>query len=162
MLGQLPSACKNALILFRAIPILILLLIITERSPAQIMYQNVTNKKIALGSGWAEAPRGALGHWITIDKKRIANYQCVVPSTWNHSPMDDNSNYGAAEQTLVGDTISLANTDSTIVDILRYLHPYDFCIACAVHVVKPDGSTIAKFKMETDGKVTKFPHDAEI
>jgi coenzyme F420-reducing hydrogenase alpha subunit len=42
------------------------------------------------------------------------------------------------------------------------MHTYDFCIACAVHMVKPDGSTIAKFKMETDGKVTILPHDAEI
>jgi hydrogenase large subunit len=119
-------------------------------------------KKIALGSGWAEAPRGALGHWITIDKKRIANYQCVVPTTWNHSPMDGLNQRGAAESALVGDAISVADTDATIVDILRYLHAYDFCIACAVHMVRPDGSTIAKVKMDLDGKVTKLPNDAEI
>jgi hydrogenase large subunit len=119
-------------------------------------------KKIVLGAGWAEAPRGALGHWITIDKKRIARYQCVVPTTWNHSPKDDSNSPGAAESALIGDTISAGGSDATILDILRYLHPYDFCIACAVHVVTPDGKSIAKVKMDTDGKVTKLPLDAEI
>jgi hydrogenase large subunit len=120
------------------------------------------------GSGWAEAPRGALGHWISIDKKRIANYQCVVPSTWNHSPRDSNNVPGACEQVLESldsATLTLVNgqgVDGIYVNVLRVLHTYDFCIACAVHVVRPDGSTIVKFKMETDGKVTKLPHDAEI
>jgi hydrogenase large subunit len=119
-------------------------------------------KKIALGSGWAEAPRGALGHWITIDKKRIANYQCVVPTTWNHSPRDSNDLPGAAEQALEGIANVGTGTDTQILNVLRYLHPYDFCIACAVHMIRPDGTTIAKVKMDTDGKVTKLPLDAEI
>jgi hydrogenase large subunit len=119
-------------------------------------------KKIALGSGWAEAPRGALGHWITIDKKRVANYQCVVPTTWNHSPMSTAGANGAAESALIGDSINTATTDAVILDIMRYLHAYDFCIACAVHLVKPDGSTIAKVKWDVDGKVQKLPNDAEI
>jgi hydrogenase large subunit len=120
------------------------------------------------GAGWAEAPRGALGHWIKIENKRIKNYQCVVPSTWNHSPRDSNNNSGACEQVLQGLPVGLVDAllgstnDDLDVNILRVLHTYDFCIACAVHVVKPDGSTILKFKMETDGRVTKLPHDAEI
>jgi hydrogenase large subunit len=124
------------------------------------------------GAGWAEAPRGALGHWISIEKKRIANYQCVVPSTWNHSPRDTAGKPGAAEAVLQGLPSSVVDAylssllnnkkEDLYVTILRVLHTYDFCIACAVHVVKPDGSTIAKFKMETDGRVTKLPHDAEI
>jgi hydrogenase large subunit len=120
------------------------------------------------GSGWAEAPRGALGHWIAIDKKRIANYQCVVPSTWNHSPRDTAGTAGACEQVLQSLSgpllvaLNLQGPDAVYVNILRILHTYDFCIACAVHVVRPDGSTIMKFKMETDGKVTKLPHDAEM
>jgi Ni,Fe-hydrogenase I large subunit len=118
-------------------------------------------KKPKTGSGWAEAPRGALGHWISIDKKRIDAYQCVVPSTWNHSPRDDAGNPGAAESVLEGATLS-GTTDQQVLDVLRLLHPYDFCIACAVHMVRPDGSTIAKVKMDLDGKVTKLPNDAEI
>jgi len=119
------------------------------------------------GAGWAEAPRGALGHWITIENKRIKNYQCVVPSTWNHSPKDTAGVRGPAEQVMVGlgaVAAPLVNngTDDLIITALRVMHTYDFCIACAVHMVRPDGSTIAKFKMETDGRVTKLPHDAEI
>jgi len=115
------------------------------------------------GAGWAEAPRGALGHWISIEKKKITNYQCVVPTTWNHSPMDANSNRGPAEQVIMGLGTAPANlAEDATLTIIRALHTYDFCIACAVHVVRPDGSTISKFKMETDGKVTKLPLDAEI
>jgi hydrogenase large subunit len=116
------------------------------------------------GAGWAEAPRGALGHWISTDKKRIDNYQCVVPSTWNHSPRDDSGILGAAEQVIrnFGALSPSGNTDEAVMNCLRLLHPYDFCIACAVHLVRPDGSTIAKVKMDTDGKVTKLPNDAEI
>jgi hydrogenase large subunit len=123
------------------------------------------------GAGWAEAPRGALGHWITIENKRIKNYQCVVPSTWNHSPKDTAGVNGAAEQVMIGLGVAAAPlvatynpgiNDDLVITALRVMHTYDFCIACAVHMVKPDGSTIAKFKMETDGKVTILPHDAEI
>jgi len=118
------------------------------------------------GAGWAEAPRGALGHWITIENKKIKNYQCVVPSTWNHSPKDSNGLNGAAEQVMIGLGAVAAGyvgvNDDLIITALRVMHTYDFCIACAVHMVKPDGSTIAKFRMETDGKVTILPHDAEI
>jgi hydrogenase large subunit len=122
--------------------------------------------KPKMGAGWAEAPRGALGHWITIEKKRIVNYQCVVPSTWNHSPKHAGVG-GAAEQVVQSvsglvTTIAAAGTDAIYISLLRLMHQWDFCIACAVHVVKPDGSTVLKFKMETDGRVTKLPNDAEI
>jgi len=123
------------------------------------------------GAGWAEAPRGALGHWISIENKRIKNYQCVVPSTWNHSPMDSNGLQGACEQVLTGIGTYAAGyvasynpgvNDDLMITALRILHTYDFCIACAVHMVRPDGSTITKFKMDLDGSVTRLPHDAEI
>jgi len=132
-------------------------------SPVYVYAKLPTKPK--LGAGWAEAPRGALGHWITIEKKKIANYQCVVPSTWNHSPKDDNGLRGAAEQVLTGLPVGIfatATVDDITLTALRALHIWDFCIACAVHIVKADGSTIAKFKMGTDGSVTKLPHDAEI
>jgi len=148
----------------------------TGGDSAGTVFTNLTNPvyvyaklptKPKMGAGWAEAPRGALGHWITIEKKKIANYQCVVPSTWNHSPRDDSGNLGAAEQVVrygLGNLGALAGytLDDAMISFIRVLHTYDFCIACAVHVVKPDGSTVAKFKMDTDGKVTKLPVDAEI
>jgi len=129
------------------------------------IYAKLPNKPKS-GAGWAEAPRGALGHWISIEKKKITNYQCVVPSTWNHSPKDDLGFNGPAEQVInaLAPIINLNtwSSDDVILTLLRVMHTYDFCIACAVHVVKPDGSTVAKFRMETDGRVTKLPHDAEI
>jgi len=109
------------------------------------------------GAGLAEAPRGALGHWITIQSKKIANYQCVVPSTWNCGPRSTSTMLGPAESVLIGLQPSVSgNTNDMIVNIARMLHPYDFCIACAVHVVTPDGKDIAKFEMGLDGKIKKL------
>ncbi len=107
------------------------------------------------GEGLCEAPRGALGHWITIMDKKISRYQCVVPSTWNISPRDDNGKPGAAESALQGIEAG-ANTNDAILNIARMLHPYDFCIACAVHVVSPDGKEIAKVELGTDGKIKRL------
>jgi hydrogenase large subunit len=121
------------------------------------VYKEIPRKQILNGEGLAEAPRGALGHWIKINDRTIANYQCVVPSTWNAGPKDDNGNYGPAESALVGVPAAVgSNANDAIVNIARMLHPYDFCIACAVHVVKPDGNEIAKFKMDLDGGIKKL------
>jgi hydrogenase large subunit len=106
------------------------------------------------GEGLAEAPRGALGHWITIQGKKIANYQCVVPSTWNCCPRGNGNVTGPAESALTGVPASTSiDPNSAICNIARMLHPYDFCIACAVHVVNPEGKEIAKFKMDLDGGI---------
>jgi len=106
------------------------------------------------GQGLAEAPRGALGHWITIQGKKIANYQCVVPTTWNACPKGNGAVRGPAESAMIGIPAAVgANTNDAIVNIARMLHPYDFCIACAVHVVNPEGKEITKFKMDLDGGI---------
>jgi len=107
------------------------------------------------GVGLVEAPRGALGHWITIADKKIFNYQCVVPSTWNASPMDDDNTRGPAEQTLIGASLSGSYGDQ-ILTVLRYLHPFDFCIACAVHLVNADGKELAKVAFDPNGRMTEF------
>jgi hydrogenase large subunit len=91
----------------------------------------------ARGAGYCEAPRGALGHWITIENTKIANYQCVVPTTWNGSPRDAAGNIGAFEAALM-DT-PLADPDRPL-EILRTLHSFDPCLACATHVIAPDGT----------------------
>jgi len=111
-------------------------------------------KATVMGEGLAEAPRGALGHWITIQSKKIGNYQCVVPSTWNACPTG-NAVSGPAEQALLGVNVGTGTNDA-ICNIARMLHPYDFCIACAVHVVTPEGKDIAKFEMGLDGKIKKL------
>ena len=91
----------------------------------------------ARGAGFCEAPRGALGHWITIENTKIANYQCVVPTTWNGSPRDPAGNIGAFEASLM-DT-PLADPEKPL-EILRTIHSFDPCLACSTHVISPDGT----------------------
>lgn len=142
-----------------------------------INYKAVPNE--AKGRGLWEAPRGALGHWISIKGGKIERYQCVVPGTWNWSPRDDNDNLGAGEQALQSGTtwipklnvIQIANAikagwGDTLAGALTALNPkyaginmevtdtgeaansslpllivrsFDPCIACAVHLITPDG-----------------------
>jgi hydrogenase large subunit len=110
-------------------------------------------KQISKGYGLIEVPRGSLGHWIKIEGRKIAKYQCVVPTTWNASPKDAVGNPGPAEASLIGSTVGTNATDQ-IVNILRILHPFDFCIACAVHVVTPEGKEKLKFAIGADGRPT--------
>jgi hydrogenase large subunit len=96
----------------------------------------------ARGVGLMEAPRGALGHRLVIEDGKIANYQAVVPSTWNAGPRDAAGQPGAYEAALVGTRLHDANQP---IEILRTIHSFDPCIACAVHVVAPgqeDGITV--------------------
>ncbi|GAB6062953.1 nickel-dependent hydrogenase large subunit [Deferrisoma palaeochoriense] len=95
-----------------------------------------TPPKDAVGFGLTEAPRGALGHWVEVRGGRIANYQCVVPTTWNAGPRDAAGRRGPYEESLVG--IELADPDQPL-EILRTIHSFDPCIACAVHVLRHDG-----------------------
>jgi hydrogenase large subunit len=110
-------------------------------------------KQISTGYGLIEVPRGSLGHWIKIEGRKIAKYQCVVPTTWNASPKDASGNPGPAEDALIGSTVGTDST-SQVVNILRILHPFDFCIACAVHVVTPEGKDKLKFAIGADGRPT--------
>lgn len=82
------------------------------------------------GFGLTEAPRGALGHWLIIDNYRIKNYQCIVPTTWNCSPRDDNGNPGAVEKALEGTLIADAQQP---IEAGRVVRSFDPCLACAVH-----------------------------
>jgi hydrogenase large subunit len=93
------------------------------------------------GVGITEAPRGALGHWIVIEDGKIANYQAVVPSTWNAGPRDPQGQAGAYEAALQ-DNHQLADAKQPV-EILRTIHSFDPCIACAVHLTDPaDGERI--------------------
>jgi [NiFe] hydrogenase large subunit len=83
------------------------------------------------GVGMSEAPRGALGHWLEVSNGQIGNYQMVVPSTWNFSPRCDADRPGPLEQALEGMAVA---DPSRPVEVLRVVHSYDPCLACAVHV----------------------------
>lgn len=82
------------------------------------------------GEGLTEAPRGALGHWITVSNNKIARYQCVVPSTWNFSPRDQNQQPGPVEAALTGIEV---NENYQGIEAARAVRSFDPCIACAVH-----------------------------
>ncbi len=93
------------------------------------------------GFGFTEAPRGALGHWVHIKDGKIANYQAVVPSTWNASPKDGKGQHGAYEAALLGTPMA---DPKRPVEILRTIHSFDPCLACASHVFGPDGEKLAE------------------
>jgi hydrogenase large subunit len=90
----------------------------------------------AEGWGFHEAPRGALGHWIKIKDKKIVNYQAVVPSTWNAGPRDAQGQTGPYEASLEGTPV--ADPERPL-ELLRTIHSFDPCLACAVHVVDATG-----------------------
>ena len=99
----------------------------------------------ARGVGFMEAPRGGLAHWIVIENRRISNYQAVVPSTWNAGPRDASGQPGAYEAALE-DNHELHDPEQPV-EILRTIHSFDPCIACAVHVTDPDGEELVKVKV---------------
>ncbi|HET9405635.1 MAG TPA: nickel-dependent hydrogenase large subunit [Candidatus Sulfotelmatobacter sp.] len=99
--------------------------------------------KQAQGWGFHEAPRGALGHWVHIEDKKIQNYQCVVPTTWNAGPRDGKGQRGAYEAALLKTPIA---DPERPVEILRTVHSFDPCLACAVHVVDGRGKKYAHIK----------------
>jgi hydrogenase large subunit len=96
------------------------------------------------GVGFGEAPRGALGHWIHIQDSKIANYQAVVPTTWNASPRDPQGNIGAYEAALLGTPMT---DPEQPLEILRTIHSFDPCLACASHIIAPDGQELARVKI---------------
>ncbi len=100
--------------------------------------------KEAMGAGFTEAPRGALGHWIKIKDTKIDNYQCVVPTTWNGGPRDDKGQIGAFEAALMDTPVAKADEP---LEILRTLHSFDPCLACSTHVMSPDGQEMTSVKV---------------
>jgi len=83
------------------------------------------------GFGFHEAPRGVLSHWVVITDGKIENYQCVVPSTWNAGPRNQNDEMGPYEASLVGNPIA---DEERPLEVLRTIHSFDPCLACAVHL----------------------------
>ena len=98
----------------------------------------------ALGYGFAEAPRGALGHWVHIVNGQIDNYQAVVPTTWNGSPRDAAGLRGPWEQALIGTPMA---DPQRPVEILRTIHSFDPCMSCAVHIVDEHKSELTRVQI---------------
>ena len=96
------------------------------------------------GFGFHEAPRGTLSHWVVIRDGKIANYQAVVPTTWNASPRDDKQQKGPYEASLVGNPVA---DPQRPLEVLRTVHSFDPCLACAVHTLDPEGRELARVKV---------------
>jgi len=99
--------------------------------------------KEAQGFGYHEAPRGALGHWIRIENGAIKNYQAVVPSTWNAGPRCAAGKLGPYESSLIGTPVA---DEKQPLEILRTIHSFDPCLACAVHLLDGRGQEIIKVR----------------
>jgi hydrogenase large subunit len=97
------------------------------------------------GVGLTEAPRGALAHWIKIKNGAIDNYQLVVPTTWNGSPRDAKKQRSSFEASLIGTPV--ANLEQPV-EIIRTIHSYDPCLACAVHLYDPQGKHLHQVSFE--------------
>jgi hydrogenase large subunit len=121
----------------------------------QLLFDNVTkgDKKVfnppvfpkgeIEGVGFHEAPRGTLSHWVVIDNGAIKNYQAVVPTTWNASPRDVKGNPGPYEAALLKNPI--ADTQHPL-EVLRTVHSFDPCMACAVHMFDATGKKVANVR----------------
>jgi len=113
------------------------------RTQNNMKWEPDTWPKQAKGIGMVEAPRGALSHYIVIEDKKIANYQLVVPTTWNASPRDPKGQRSAYEESLIGTPVA---DPKNPLEVLRTIHSFDPCLACAVHLYDEKGSYIHDLK----------------
>ncbi len=111
----------------------------------ELQWDPSTWPKQAKGVGFMEAPRGALAHWVVIEDGKIANYQAVVPSTWNAGPRDPGGQPGAYEAALE-DNHQLHDPQQPV-EVLRTIHSFDPCIACAVHLTDAEGEEMLQLKV---------------
>lgn len=105
--------------------------------------QPVFPKGEVRGFGFHEAPRGTLSHWVVINDGKIKNYQCVVPSTWNAGPRNHDDVMGPYEASLIGNPV---HDPESPLEVLRTVHSFDPCIACAIHMVDTEQQEIIKVK----------------
>lgn len=110
-------------------------------------FEPSTWPKSALGVGHAEAPRGALAHWINIEDMKIANYQLVVPTTWNASPRDSKGQMSAYEAALIDTPVA---DEKQPLEIIRTIHSFDPCMACSVHIYDEEGKHISRISVLGD------------
>ena len=110
-----------------------------SRTFTKELWEPATWPATARGVGATEAPRGALAHWLVIKNRRIENYQLVVPSTWNASPRDSQGQRSPYEAALVGTPVADVKQP---LEILRTIHSFDPCLACAVHLYDDRGEEL--------------------
>ncbi len=106
-------------------------------------YQSWEMPDKGMGYGLNDVARGALGHWIEIEDKKIKNYQYVVPSTWNLGPRCKKGKLGPVEEALIGTPVA---DPKRPIEVLRTVHSFDPCIACGVHVIDPHSNEVYKIR----------------
>ena len=107
-------------------------------------YNFADMKKDSKGSNFLEVPRGVLLHSLNIENEKIKNYQVIAPTTWNATPKNSDSKRDAYEEALVGITIS---DTSKPIEVLKVLHSFDPCLACAVHIIDTKGKNLSNYKI---------------
>jgi len=113
------------------------------KGDVEIFNQPVFPKGEQRGFGMHEAPRGALSHWVVIRDGKIVNYQAVVPSTWNAGPRDAKGQHGPYEASLLGNPVADAERP---LEVVRTIHSFDPCLACAIHTLDVEGNEVARVK----------------
>ncbi|MGS0824305.1 nickel-dependent hydrogenase large subunit [Shewanella sp. 0m-8] len=108
----------------------------------------IDSSKEYVGHAMIEAPRGMLSHWIRIKDGKVENYQAVVPTTWNAGPIDAEGKMGPYEASLIG--LQLEDPTKPL-EVIRIIHSFDPCMACAVHVMDYKGQNLGEFKIDPNG-----------
>ncbi|MCC4831775.1 nickel-dependent hydrogenase large subunit [Shewanella sp. 10N.7] len=108
----------------------------------------IDSTKEYVGHAMIEAPRGMLSHWLRIKDGKIENYQAIVPTTWNAGPVDANGKVGPYEASLIG--LELEDPSKPL-EVIRIIHSFDPCMACAVHVMDYKGTSLGEFRIDPNG-----------
>ena len=108
----------------------------------QFKFETLANE--AKGRSFFEVPRGVLSHFINIEDQKIQNYQVIAPTTWNASPKDSKDQRGPYEEALIG--IKLHDPSQPL-EVLKVLHSFDPCLACAVHIIDVKGNDLGEYKI---------------
>jgi [NiFe] hydrogenase large subunit len=143
-LGRTAARCLETVVIGNAMEGWVMELVGNLKKGDTKTYQKWTMPDRGMGFGLSDVPRGSLGHWIEIENKKIKNYQQVVPSTWNLGPRDKSGKLGPVEESLIGTPVA---DPKRPLEILRTVHSFDPCIACAVHVIDPDSNEVYKVKV---------------
>jgi hydrogenase large subunit len=128
------ARARETLLLLDALPVWL-----EDLRAGKSVYTPFTNPINAAGAAMTEAPRGVLGHWLRIADRKIAGYQVITPTCWNASPRDKDKTPGPIEQALIGTAIQ---DSAQPVEVLRIIHSFDPCLACAVHMLKPAAAAL--------------------
>ncbi len=117
---------------------------ILQLKPGEPAYISYELPEESTGMGLMGGARGALGHWIEIKERKIANYQVITPSTWNISPRDDKNQPGPLEQAITGTKIK---DEANPFEIVRIVRSFDPCLACSIHLISPKGHDLGRFRV---------------